>query len=209
MPLISTDDLKAAVGLEPNDTTKEALLELSVNTANALIAGYVGVDLSDTDTEQAFIEVVDNDARHMKLPAFPILSVVTLSADGNVMDPANYMLNERIGIIDFPMGIPSGARWGHRMVATFKAGYEEIPQDLVMACTNIAAALYNLGGTFASAASGGSGELKSLTMFDAMSMSFDVGGTNANGEVAGSPQSMISAWKFVLDKYRVSSPTLR
>lgn len=211
MPLISLEELKEAVGVAVSDNSKDQVLNVSLQTANALIAGYVGVDLSDSDTEQAYIEVVDNDARHMRLPAFPIIEIKSLSADGELMAPSNYQLNPRLGMVDFPMGIPGGqgARWGHRMVVTYTAGFEEVPQDLKMACTNMAAGLYNLGGTFASAATGGTGELKSLTMFDAMSMSFDVGGNTADGDAAGSPAAMIKAWKFILDKYRVSSPTMR
>lgn len=213
MSLILTEDLKEAVGILPADTTKDVVLANSVRTANALIAGYIGFDLSDTDTLRTFIDTIENNARHILLPAFPIIEVAALSANGLPVLVDNYWVNNRIGIVDFSPGNFSygagGMRFGHRVAVVYRAGYEEIPEDLQMACLNIAAALYNMGGTFASAASGGTGELKSLTMFDAMSMSFDVGGTSATGEAAGSPIAMINSWKFVLDKYRVSQPTLR
>jgi hypothetical protein len=67
---------------------------------------------------------------------------------------------------------------------------------------NIALAIYENGGRVASQTT--SGALKSMTMFDAMSMSFDTGST----ESASGPEALVSQWAFVLDKYRVDKYTL-
>ena len=166
-------------------------------------------DLSDIDKEHVYTAVVEGGTRYVKLPVFPLFNVVSLSAEGEPVSPADYIPQERIGIIDVPGGLPASTnRYGCRVSVVYTAGFEEIPQDLNMVCLNMAAGIYNMGGTFASAASGGTGELKSLTMFDAMSMSFDVGGTS-QGEAAGSPAALIKAWQFVLDKYRCNSPVAR
>jgi hypothetical protein len=75
---------------------------------------------------------------------------------------------------------------------------EETPADLAVAIGNIAIAIYENGGKIAAASS--SGALKSMTMFDAMSMSFDTGATSSG---ASGPEGMVSQWGFVLDKYKV------
>ena len=207
--LASLEELKTALGIALNDTSKDATLNQSLANANALIAGYIGADLSDIDKEHVYTVVLEGGAKYVKLPLFPVFNVVSVTAEGTPVDSGDYFSQDRVGIIDVPSGLPSStSRYGCRVSVVYTAGFEEVPQDLNMVCLNMAAGIYNMGGTFASAASGGTGELKSLTMFDAMSMSFDVGGSS-QGEAAGSPAALIKAWQFVLDKYRCNSPVLR
>jgi hypothetical protein len=208
--LADVSDLKANLGIAPEDGTKDQLLDQSLTLANSIIAAYIGFDVSDVDTEQSYTEIVDENADYVRLPLFPLIDVLSVTADGDLVDPTAYYVDPKLGHVNFLRGIPRGsapARWGHRMGVRYLAGLEEIPEDLSLACLNIAAGIYNLGGTFASVAQG-TGELKSLTMFDAMSMSFDT--TQQTGtDAAGTPQAMLKAWSFVLDKYRCKTPTMR
>lgn len=205
--LATLQELKEALGIDAEDVSNDALCNRSLATANALIAGYIGTDLSDTSTEHSHTAVLDTGACYVTLPLFPVVDVTSVLCEGEAV--TDFVLRPRSGMVDFPSGLPASDRFGHRVAVTYLAGFEEIPTDLNMACLNMAAGLYNLGGTFASATSGGTGELKALTMFDAMSMTFDTSSSNSNEEAPGTPAGMIKAWEFILKKYQCKTPVMR
>lgn len=212
MMLATLAQLKDSLGIAQLDVTKDTLLNSSLFQANALIAGYIGVDLSDTVTQRSFTSVIDSTRNHLQLPVFPIIEVVSLSADGVTVSVDNngWRLEPELGIIEGADGAwYHGDRWGTRMVAVYRSGYSPVPVDLQAVCINIAGSIYNNGGSLASSVAGvgGTGELKSLTMFDAMSMSFDVGSAGTSAESSG-PQALLDAWGFVLNTYRCKLPVL-
>ena len=199
--LASLTDLKAALGI--TDNTQDATLTRSLMLANGLIAGYIGVDLSDTTTPRTFTSVVDSGS--IKLPLFPVVSVDSLTANGvAVPEEANsgWWLDKRLGMIsDYPHYAHGNGRYGSRVTVVYRSGYNPVPDDLKTACIGVATSIYENGGTIPSGATAGSGELKSLTMFDAMSMSFDTGTTGAKATGA---EGMLEAWLFILKEYKIN-----
>jgi hypothetical protein len=219
MMLATLDELKDALGIDPteSDPARDRLLNSSLTQANALIAGYLGVDLSDTDTEHTYTTTMDNGAGYIKLPKFPILAA-TISSNSVPMLGTDYALRSREGIIEFVNGMyapycAGDRRFGQRVTVVYRAGYEDdMPPELKMVCLNIASAIYNMGGSFGGgAATSGAGALKTLTMFDAMSMSFDTG-SNSSAAVGAddpsTPSGMLKTWAFILNKHRVNSPVM-
>jgi hypothetical protein len=205
-------DLKAALGIDPAEvnTVRDAQLNSALATANALIAGYIGYDVSDTETERVFTTVIDGGAAYFNLPLFPIVEVVSITGDNVPLALADYTVRPRTGAIDFGNGVGgcaygSGGRYGRRMTVVYRAGYEDLPPELKTVALNIASSVYNMGGSFAASTSG-TGALKSLTMFDAMSMSFDTGAASASD--ASTPEGLIGAWAFMLNTYRVKTPVM-
>ena len=208
--IVTLEELKTALGITGTD--QDTLLTRSLTLANALIAAYIGFDLSDTTKQRSYTLIMDNGRGHIKLPVFPVIELVSLTADGElVASTAGHYLLPQIGLIEeFPGGnYGSRDRYGVRVTAVFRAGYvdADMPTEIKQACIDIAATIFNNGGTIPSGGSaGGTGELKSLTMFDAMSMSFDTGaasGTSVTGAAA-----LLESWAFVLDQHRVNQPTL-
>ena len=209
MPLTTLDKVKANLGI--TDTASDVQLTAAINTANALIAGYLGADLSDATTDRVYTVVVAPGTDYLNLPVFPALSVTGITVNADPVDPATYELVERTGTVDFFTSVQaSGPRPNCRVTVTYKAGFaaDAIPADLAMVCENIAAAVFNDGGSFASSMNGGRGELKSMTMFDAMSMSFETN-AGASADSAGTPEGMLKAWAYILDQYSVKGKVLK
>jgi hypothetical protein len=208
--IVTLTELKTALGI--SGTTDDALLTRSLTTANALIAGYIGFDLSDTARERTYTTIMDNSRGHIRLPLYPVIEVESLTADGvAVAADAGWFLLPDLGLVqDFPAErYGTSGRYGVRATAIYRAGFvdADMPDAIKQACIDIANAIYVNGGTVPSGgAAGGTGELKSLTMFDAMSMSFDTGA--ATGSTVVGAEALLESWKFVLDQYRVNQPTM-
>jgi hypothetical protein len=194
--LATLAQLKAALGIAEADTSKDALVTTSLTMANALIMGYLGADLSDVVLDRVVAKKVEC-ARHISLPVWPAISITSVTLDGTPMAAADYELEGVIGVLNFVNGTVTG-----RASVTYKAGYATIPADLNMVCLNIGASIYNNGGNIAGTVSG-SGELKSLTMFDAMSMSFETG--SGSGDA---PAALLREWSFLLNPYRCTAPVM-
>jgi len=208
--IVTLAELKTALGI--TDNTQDALLTRSLTTANALIAGYIGFDLSDTAKERSYTTIMDNCRGHIRLPLYPVIEVESLTANGTAvaLDAGWYLLPE-IGIVEnFPAdNYGNSGRYGVRATAIYRAGFvdADMPAEIKQACIDIANAIFVNGGTIpGGGAAGGTGELKSLTMFDAMSMSFDTGA--ATGSTVVGAEALLESWKFALDQYRVNQPTL-
>ncbi len=201
--LCTLSELKTALAISGNDN--DAQLTSCITSANALIASYIGADLSDVSTDRVHTTTAETNADFIQLNVWPVISVGSVTVDGEALDPTKFRLLPERGELDFLDGLQKksayGDRFGVRVTAVFKAGYAVVPPELNAACLNIAAALYNNGGTFST--SGGKGELKSMTMFDAMSMSFETGGASAV-----TPASLLDAWKPILNVYRCYTPVL-
>ena len=202
--LCDLTSLKAALGITVN--TSDAQLNAALTTSNALIAAYIRADLSDV-SDRTFTKTIEYGTQFLQLPVWPAISVTSISADGTALANTDYTLRKETAEVDFINVPSSGDRFGQRFTVVYKAGYATVPEDLKAACQNIAAAVYNNGGSFAGSMNGGRGELKSLTMFDAMSMSFETA-AGAGADSAGTPAGMLAAWSFVLDKYRCSIPVM-
>lgn len=194
--IITVDDLKSALGVTSNEDN--AKLNTSVMQANALIAGYIGFDVSDITKVYSYSYDATRRYEHytplrnfIQLPVYPVLDVVSL-VDAAGVPVTGYTLEKNTGTINFVGGLP----YSDYVVAQYHAGYDPVPSDLVPVALNLAAMVYNNGGMVVGVGS----QLKTLTMFDAMSMSFD------NGDLAtGGPEAMIKPWAFILNKYQITN----
>lgn len=206
--LCELDDLKANLGI--TGSAEDAALTSAIAMANSVLAGYIGVDLSDVGTDRSITRVMDSPCRSINTQFWPVVSVSSISVDGNAIAGSDYDLEAQTGIIYFKNGGVVGAtptRYGCRVTVVYKCGFATVPEDLATVCLNMAATIYKNGGNFSSTMAGGKGELKSLTMFDAMSMSFETG-VGADADSAGTPGGMIKTWSFILDKYRCTQPVM-
>lgn len=206
--IITLEQLKTALGI--SDATNDALLELSIQQAESLINAYIGYNISDTTTVHEYTYSPDpvpywhygsSRRNFVHLPYWPVLELVDVRrGDDSIISPLDYRLVAGPGRVDFFNGLPATTDY---LVFHFRAGYDPLPADLTPVMLNISGAIYTNGGTISSA---GSNTLKSLTMFDAMSMSFDTSGE----AVAGGALGLLEPWGFVLNKYRVTNqPVLK
>jgi hypothetical protein len=195
--LATLAELKAALGISGTD--QDALLTSSLAQANGLIAGYIGADLSDT-ADRTETLYVPNGATFVNLPVWPVISLTSVTANGEAF--TDHSLVKRSGglFFDYLPGNPT--RLGNEVEVVYSAGFATVPEDLKTVCLNIASTIYNRGGAVSTAT--GENELKSLTMFDAMSMSFD-----SSKSASDTPEGLIGTWAFILDQYRLKTPVLK
>lgn len=198
--LIQIDLLKSYLGLpDADDVVKDPILERSSMIAQALVEAYIGTNI-ELESALPVTDLFDvRYARVLRLSRYPAV-VSSVKIDNVVVPTDQYSVNGPIGVVEFLY-----QRWVDKVEVTYRSGFDanNFPKDFELALSNIAIALYNNSGLLPGQAVQ-SGALKSLTMFDAMSMSFD---TDASA-TASAPQSLVTQWAFVLDKYKVNSFTM-
>lgn len=205
MAYITLTELKDHLDITGND--QDALLNRCIAGATMLINGFLGADLSDPTVDRPFTTVIDSSRNSLRLPAFPIISVESVVLNGEaVPESQGWWVDQTHGFIeDLPVNGHRGygGRSGTRASIIYRAGWQVLPSQIRDVALSLAAALYRNGGEFPGGGAGGTGELKSMTMFDAMSMTFDVGSGAAD---SGTPEGMVSAWAFALKPFQVSGP---
>lgn len=196
--LVSIETLKEFLGLPTTaDPVADPVLERSVLIAQTLVESYLGIPIEqDPGAPRTFLRYQLLGVKVIRLPEFPTaLSSVEIDDVVSALG-AEYTFDSRSGILEFRT-----QRDVSKLKIVHLPGYtpEEVPKDLEVVLVNISIGIYENGGKINSTQSS-AGALKSMTMFDAMSMSFDTGTTSAD---AGSPEGIVSQWAFVLDKYKV------
>lgn len=197
--LVSIETLKEYLGLpDTEDPVVDPVLERSSTLAQSLIEAYLDMPLEmegAAPRTQTFKQL--SGVKVVRLQNYPV-SVSAVTIDGVAVTSSEYTVDSRLGVVEFTQQRASILS----LAVTYKSGYspEDVPSDISNAIANIALTLYENGGKFAVQSSAGS--LKSMTMFDAMSMSFETG-AGGEGPPLGSPESLVMQWAFVLDKYKV------
>jgi hypothetical protein len=197
--MITVEDIKTALGLDPQ--LVDPIADQSLQVALALVWSYIGFNLTETTVTREYEYTPDyhdqaSRRNFVHLPLWPVIQVLSIT-DENLVPITGWRLSKETGRVDFQGGLPSG----EHLLFQYNAGYSPLPDDLEMVITNLAGAVYNNGGTIQASAN----PLKSLTMFDAMSMSFDTGVVTSTGASA-----LLEPWGFVLNKYRVNAgPVLK
>lgn len=197
--LVSIETLKEYLGLpDTEDPVVDPILERSSTLAQSLVESYVGFGLeiegAATKT-QTFHQLTG--ARVVRLEHYPVV-IRSVEIDGVAVPADQYSADLALGTIKFTQQRQSILLLEIDYVSGFSA--ENVPADLTNAIANIALTLYENGGKFNVQSSAGS--LKSMTMFDAMSMSFETS-ASGDGPAMGSPEALVRQWAFVLDHYKV------
>lgn len=212
MAILSVDEVREAMGLEAGtDPTLDPVILRSIELAQAMVEAFIGGPLEVTDQ---VMDYYDPEYRHwLYLPHRPVTEVSIVMKDDDTMEEATeYRLSERDGALVFDkqlypthVGLDMRIPWCRQLHVEYKSGWVTLPKELRQALMNITVGIYNLGGDFSSS-SGSTGALKGLTMFDAMSMTFDTDSEGAT--TGGTPESVVGQWAFVLKRYVMNDPTL-
>lgn len=195
-PFVTAALIAPYLGVEVDSLTdaQVALIERSGKTALALIESYVGYPLR----RETFTQT-DNSSRSASvvlLGRMPVDIIYRVQVDGVTLARDRYVLDGALGVLKFDCCLSF-----RTMVISGDAGYSSVPDmpaELSEALASISVGIYNRNGSLAMPAASDTA-LKSLTMFDAMSMSFDQAGSIE----ALSPEKLVSQWAFVLNKYRL------
>lgn len=197
--LVTIESMKQALGLPTTvDPTIDPIMTRSSVLAQNLVSAYVGFSVEASDEPESFSGDNACDIRVIRLPKFPA-QLTSFKIEGTDVPADQYKFDGRVGVITFYVPRSRLKYYLIQYIPGFDGEIFPVPEDLLDAIRNIALGLYSRGGNLQQ--TGASGALKSLTMFDAMSMSFDVGGASVE---ASTPEGMVKQWAFVLDQYAVN-----
>lgn len=184
-----TFDLTAArarVGLQPNDTTKDAALSASLAAALGLAERYCDRKFARQFEVAELVHFVGNEAH---IDRYPIVAVISVQSDGQAITA--FQVNKSAGRILFTSSLASLL-----LEVEYEGGYEVFPDDLEYALWLIFDSVWPSISGNAPAQS----PISRITVPDVGSISFD---TVAPSSGVGAAIS--EAAEAVLDLYRRST----
>jgi len=209
MAVITIDEVCTGLGLDSDTLDEEtsAKLDMSITMAQRLVESYIKGPIEETPQEYDQLDV--DYVHRYYLPHHPVVSVEVFEKDGAPF--TDYRLDKKagalvFGVANWPRGYGGACLpWASSLHVEYTSGWETCPDDLHEALLNISIAIYTQGGNLSGSGVAPTGALKSMTMFDAMSMSFEV----PTGAVTqGDPAGLLAQWSFVLDQYKMEGPVL-
>lgn len=150
--LTTLADVKESLNIPSSNHTYDNLIIRKINQATAMIENYCDRRFKATD----YTDELYNGAENMDqlvLKQRPIIGSVTLKVRDTALNLNDFETVESDLIFaDADSGVlnlmfRTAGRWG-RYAATYRAGYETIPDDLAEACTSLAAYLVNTADSF-------------------------------------------------------------
>lgn len=181
--------LKSYLGI--TGTEDDVALTLALNQTGPAVERYL-------DRVIAQREKVENFARHfgtVVLHDLPVAEPVVVTLDGVEQTDYEWFKSRgdlaHVSRIGTSWDMPLDWRKYEQATITYTAGYMPIPADLAQAITYAASDMYKSEGTgsLPGGGSGGSGDVKSLTLYDVGSVTYDVGSStsgSSGGVVSGS-----------------------
>jgi hypothetical protein len=149
LQLLTPEELRAAAGLEPDDTSQDATLATTGLQVAAALAGACGIAKAGYDASlaplrgealptlkaetlsQTFRIWSGNANRKLLLARWPVLSIISVTTDATELVPADFEIDIPEASITrisgySPMGWPVG-----RITVQYDAGYDDpVPTDL-------------------------------------------------------------------------------
>jgi len=167
------EDLRVRIGLESDDTSRDAEIEVVKGTSFALMGNYcdrtfpLGIDVVEQFTHKVGLALA--------LKRYPV-DTVTSILDQDDKEFTDYHIEPDTGIVhlDFRCAF-------HQVFVTFTGGYDEdeLPADLLMAFYAVFDqewAIYE-GGAVSS-----SGEISSISVVDVGTIRYDTNAADTSGE---------------------------
>lgn len=144
--LTTVADVKESLNIASSVTKYDNLIIRKINQATAMIENYCGRRFKATNYTDELYNASGTD--QLVLKQRPIIGSLTLKVrdtalnenDFETVESDLYFADNPSGVID--LLFRSSGRWG-RYAATYRAGYETIPDDLAEAAASLAAFLVN------------------------------------------------------------------
>ncbi len=182
------DLLKLFLGIDPGDSTQDEELTRALNFAGDFIETYLDRVIGKREVTEYFPHHFGVIELHNMPVDTSIRPVVTL----NETEQTGYevfMYRGKAGFLSrqgMRQDVPLDWRSFEQAVVTYTAGFDPIPADLSQCIVWTAAALYNSEGTGTLPGGGGSsGEVKSVSVYDVGSITYDVGSSSTGGAGSG------------------------
>ena len=172
----------AFMGFE--DNANDAAANRSLDIAGSAVELYL-------DRTVAKREVVEDFPHHFGVvilhdPQVDVSTppVVTLNGEGQTNYDV-YLARDKLAHLtrlNMRQDVPMDWRAYDQVSVTYTAGYDPLPLVLAQALSYVAAGLFQADGT-GSEPGGASGDIKSMSIYDVGSMSFDVGSSNSGSSL--------------------------
>ena len=202
------DAAKVRLEIAPGDTTKDAQITLAMEMSILLAESYLNRKLlKKVDTTQSFYRV---HGRMVFLERYPVESIksIALPPVGTTMPLESVTVNPRTGGVDY-----YSLHGQSEVLITYTGGYDPLPADLEWALWMLFDTLYAemeagpiSGGGGGGIVIEGSGDVKSIQIYDVGKVDYDVGTTVSNtssGGVGASAALLVPSGRleFILQTY--------
>lgn len=190
-PLITLQALKDALGI--TDSSQDAELSRLINVYSQAVENFVERQLCSGAREAVFVARPQCTVTILPLPQFPVASVDYFDIDGNVIDPAELVVDGNRGaIIAISGGTWNIGRYAH---VKYTAGYATIPADIQDAMVQMIGQALTSSGSSATV-----GPLKSQRVEGAVTESYYDPRTAGADTSSGS--GIVGRYASTLDYYR-------
>lgn len=151
--LTDLDSVKAYLKIDPSQTTNDDLLTGLINACSTAIEDYCRRAFNTTTyTDEQYD---GNNTPFLNLENFPVQSVSSVSLDGVVLDPSQYRLKNKTGVLSRIGPYPNtftglsisrfNTLWNRgfaNIEVTYTAGFDVIPAPVNLACQMFVASIF-------------------------------------------------------------------
>lgn len=147
LSLLTIEELRTAVGV--TGAAEDAALKTLGSRLSASIAKQCCIASDGINPATLMLETCTETFRAIRSPRElilarrPVTEITSVSENGALVDPADYEIRRGAGILTRLSGdrfscFPSG-----KITVVYKAGFEDVPEDLKLAACKLAIALYS------------------------------------------------------------------
>lgn len=177
--------LKGNLGIESYNTMNDAGLTMALNIAGPQIENYLQRAIAKQAVEEYFPHHFGTVV--LQHPKIDLAEPVTVTLEG--VEQTGYSIYMMVGQVGhltrtgYRQDQPMDWRPYAQVTVAYTAGYDALPTDLASAICYLAADVYKAEGTgqLPGGGAGGTGEVKTLTMYDVGSVTYDVGSESSGG----------------------------
>jgi hypothetical protein len=149
--LLSAAEMRLAVGLASDDSSKDTVLETLNSRVSRAIASHCKVATAGIAVPTLRSETLTETFRtgmsrqRLLLSRRPIVSVTSVVEDGVTLTGADYEIDASTGILlRLESDEPADWAWG-KITVVYVAGWATVPDDLKLAASKLASEIYTVG----------------------------------------------------------------
>lgn len=190
--LVSLEDMKIRLGIEPIDTTHDAYLTQQILAATSLIENYCAREFEQIEA----VQTIREPNTTLNLTRFPLTGpLVIITSRGDTIPDLNYSIEYELGRVFWTM---NGCRWNNDTLlqVTYTGGFDPIPADIQEVVYDIVTGRYYSQGTNPSQ------QLKSETVDGIGKMEYAVNNSYYGG-AGGYGGFDLNQYAGILDLYKI------
>jgi hypothetical protein len=129
--IITLTDFKAWAGITNNDDDNR--INTLIDATTGIIEDYTRRTWGEIATYTQYFDIDDDYRQLLMVDHYPIVTVISVTDDDNLIDPSEYNVHEAQGTIRYDDD-EYWTKGPKKVVVVYTAGSETIPETLKMAC---------------------------------------------------------------------------